>query len=111
MHSLSGKSKVHEVRSFLGICLYYRPFIKSFAEIARPLHKLTDKSREFIWNDECQASFDKLKQMLILSPILSYPDMTKQFVLDCDASGVGIGSVLSQIHSDGEHVVACYSKS
>ncbi|CAG2249075.1 unnamed protein product [Mytilus edulis] len=100
-----------DVRSFLGTCSYYRKFIKSFAEIARPLHKLTEKNCTFDWTNECNEAFEKLQMTLMSAPILGYPDMTKQFILDTDASGFGIGAVLSQIHEGKEVVVAYYSKS
>ncbi|CAG2241057.1 unnamed protein product [Mytilus edulis] len=73
-----------------------------------PLHKLTEKGREFKWTSDCQESFEKLKQFLISAPILSYPDMNKKFILDTDASGFGLGAVLSQVHENGERVVAYY---
>jgi hypothetical protein len=103
-------SSVHEVRSFLGTCSYYRKFIKSFANIARPLHKLTEKTADFHWNSECDIAFQTLKQSLVTAPILGYPDMNDPFVLDTDASGFGIGSVLSQVRNGKEHVIAYYSK-
>lgn len=42
------------LRSFLGICAYYRKFIKSFSAIARPLHKLTELNSPFLWNEPCE---------------------------------------------------------
>ena len=50
-----------EVRSFLGLCGYYRRFIKGYSETAKPLHRLTEKGREYIWNEECHRAFDRLK--------------------------------------------------
>ncbi|CAC5357962.1 Retrovirus-related Pol polyprotein from transposon 412 [Mytilus coruscus] len=85
--------------------------IKNFAEIARPLHTLTEKHCTFGWTKECNEAFEKLQMTLIPAPILCYPDMTKQFILYTDASGFGIGAVLSQIHEGKEVVVAYYSKS
>ena len=55
---------VKEVRSFLGLCSYYRKFIFHFANIARPLHKLTEKNQSFVWTEECQMAFENLKQAL-----------------------------------------------
>jgi hypothetical protein len=49
---------VTELRSFIGFCSYYRRFIEGFADIAKPLHKLTQKGKYFVWTDECQVSFD-----------------------------------------------------
>jgi hypothetical protein len=101
---------VHDVRSFLGICSYYRRFIKNFSEIARPLYKLTEKGEKFNWSQECQVAMTTLQRCLTSAPILCYPDTTKTFILDTDASGFGMGAVLSQIHDNQEHVVAYYSK-
>ena len=99
-----------DVRSFLGLCSYYRKFIKDFAKIARPLHKLTEKQKGFQWTSECQEAFDTLKSKLTNSPILSLPDLTKEFILDTDASNFAIGAVLSQKTDDGEKVIAYASR-
>ncbi|KAL5475730.1 hypothetical protein EMCRGX_G025580 [Ephydatia muelleri] len=96
-----------EVQQFLGLANYYRRFIKDFAQIAKPLHKLTERTSSFLWTTECKKSFEILLHLLSSPPILSYPDFTKPFNLDTDASNDGIGGVLSQLDKDGrEHVVA-----
>ena len=102
---------VHDVRSFLGTCSYYRRHVKSFADIARPLHKLTEKQAKFILTPECQNAFEILKDRLIKAPILGYPRTDCHFILDTDASSFGIGAVLSQIQDDQERVIAYFSKS
>ena len=99
-----------DVRSFLGTCSYYRRFIQDFAAIARPLHSLTEKNCTFKWTQECEVSFEKLKAALSSAPILGFPDMSKPFILDTDASGFGIGAVLSQIHDNKEVVISYFSK-
>ena len=101
---------VKEVRSFLGLASYYRRFIRGFAEIASPLHALTEKAREFEWSESCQNAFDELKSRLQTSPILSYPIPEGDFVLDTDASGDGIGAVLSQMQEGEERVLAYASR-
>ena len=101
---------VKEVRSFLGLASYYMRFIEAFSTVARPLHRVTEKNREFHWNEECQASFEVLKKRLTEAPILAYPDPDGKFILDTDASATGIGGVLSQIKDGKEHVVAYASK-
>ena len=106
----SAPTDVHQVRSFLGLCSYYRRFVEGFATIARPLHKLTEKKNPFRWIPECQESFMRLKQALCSRPILCYPTVRQTFVLDTDASGVGIGAVLSQVEDGKERVVAYYSQ-
>ena len=54
---------VHELRSFLGTASYYRKFCKSFCDIARPLHKLTEKQNAFVWTVECNSAFNELKRV------------------------------------------------
>ena len=101
---------VHEVRSFMGLCSYYRKFIEHFAEIARPLNKLTEKNARFLWSDKCDQSFKELKEHLITAPILAYPSLDHKFILDTDASNDSIGAVLSQIIDGRECVIAYGSK-
>ena len=98
-----------DVRSFVGLCSYYRKFVKDFATIARPLYKLTEmNNKEFKWTKECEESFQYLKERLCSSPILAYPDKVGKMILDTDASAFGIGAVLSQIQ-DGEEKVIAYA--
>ena len=100
-----------EVQQFLGFAGYYRRFIQDFAKIARPLHKLTERQASFCWTTECQNAFDQLKKYLVSSPVLAYPDYSKPFILDTDASDTGIGAVLSQTDDHGrEHVIAYGSR-
>ena len=99
-----------EVQRFLGLCTYYRRFVKDFSKIASPLYKLTQKNVEFRWNSECEAAFSLLKTELVNAPVLKYPDFTKPFILDTDASEMGIGAVLSQNIDGREYVVAYGSR-
>ena len=99
-----------QVRSFVGICSYYRRFIKKFADIARPLHKLCEKSSTFQWTEECEEAFTKLKEALMSPPILAYPKMGSNFILDTDASDKAVGAVLSQEQEGQEKVIAYMSK-
>ena len=103
------KSK-KDVKSFLGLSGYYRRFIPNYSSIAKPLHNITAQSSEFLWNDGCQKSFVQLKESLISAPVLSYPKAHGLFILDCDASGYGLGSVLSQVQDNEEKVIAYASK-
>ena len=100
-----------EVQQFLGLSSYYRKFIQNFASIARPLQHLTERGRTFAWTTECANSFAVLKQRLTSAPILVFPDCSKPFILDTDASQDGIGAVLSQTHEGAERVVAYASRS
>ena len=117
-----------EVHSFVGLASYYRRFIPSFTKWAGPLHALIvpasfkQKIRkgemkksdlpEFRWTQECQEGFDQLKKALIEALELAYPDYTKLFILETDASLKGLGAVLSQKRDDNEvHVIAYASRS
>ena len=101
-----------EVRRFLGLSSYYRRFVPNFSKIASPLQALTRKGAEFIWTSEREASFQTLKEKLVSAPVLAYPSFEKTFVLETDASVVGIGAVLSQQQEDGLlHPIAYASRS
>ena len=103
---------VKEVRQFLGLGSYYRRFIRNFAEIAHPLHLLTQKDAIFQWSPECQKAFQQLKDALVSPPVLAYPDFSKSFTLETDASIKGLGAVLSQLQDDNSlHPVAYASRS
>ncbi|WJX17476.1 hypothetical protein P8452_07389 [Trifolium repens] len=87
---------VGEIRSFLGLAGYYRRFIEGFSKIALPMTQLTRKGKAFEWTQECEESFQKLKERLTSSPILVLPDPLGQFDVYCDASYQGLGCVLMQ---------------
>lgn len=100
-----------QVRRFLGMTGWYRRFIPSYAPLATPLTDLLGKVGKFSWNIEAQEAFEKLKQCLVTSPVLSHPDFKKPFIIQCDASATGVGSVLYQVSDDGqEHPIAYMSK-
>jgi hypothetical protein len=84
------------IQAFLGFAGYYRRFIKCFAEIAKPLSKLTRKEEKFVWGTEQQLAFEELRDKLISAPILQHPNFEKEFVITTDASNLAIGGVLSQ---------------
>ena len=88
---------------------YYRRFIKDFASLAKPLHRLTEKGREFTWAQESDQAFNTLKQKLTSAPVLALPNWSKPFLLDTDASETGIGAVLSQVQDDGSECVMAYA--
>lgn len=73
-------SKVKHVQQFLGICGYYRKFIKDFSKIAQPLYTLR-KDKKWEWNTECKKAFELLKAKLVSYPILRQPDFQKIFTL------------------------------
>ncbi|GJX87697.1 putative reverse transcriptase domain-containing protein [Tanacetum coccineum] len=85
-----------EVRSFLGLAGYYRRFIENFSKIAKSLTILTQKCKTFDWGEEQELAFQTLKDKLCNAPVLALPDGPKDFVVYCDASGIGLGCVLMQ---------------
>ena len=98
-----------ELARFLGMAGYYRNFCLNFSEIAAPLTNLLSKKVKFVWTDDCQLAFDKVKLLLI--PVLKSPDYEKPFKLIIESSDVGTGSVLVQEASDGlDHPVSYFSK-
>ena len=85
-----------EVKSFLGFVGHYRRFCPDFATLARPLNVLSSKEVKFQWGDKEEA-FQRLKTLLIEAPVLTYPDPSRQYILDTAASNEAAGAVLSQM--------------
>ena len=104
-----------KVKSFVGLVGHYRHFIKGFAKIAAPLYDLTsgdnkDKKSEHIdLSPEALEAFDCLKVACHQAPILAFPDFDKPFLLETDASGKGLGAVLSQKQADGRYHPIAYA--
>ncbi|GKD52787.1 putative mitochondrial protein, partial [Tanacetum coccineum] len=84
-----------QLKGFLGLTGYYRRFIKGFASLSRPLTQLL-KENAFKWNSEAQLSFEPLKKAMVEAPVLGLPDFNQPFVIEIDASRVGLGAVLQQ---------------
>ena len=101
---------VSEVKSFIGFCSYYRRFIEGFAQIAKPLHRLTEKGITFVWGDDCQVAFKELKKKLTTAPTLAMSDISKPFILDTDVSDFAIGGVLLQVIDGRERPIAFASR-
>lgn len=99
-----------EAASFYGLVGYYRQFIENFAEISEPINCLRKKKVKFLWNASTQNAFEKLKKCLISSPILRYPDFSKEFYVTTDASDVALGAILSQKHGSRDLPVAYASR-
>jgi hypothetical protein len=101
---------VKQVRSFLGFCNFYRPFIYHFSHIARPLNELTRKENPWTWEERHQKAFEELRNRVTSEPVLAQPRLDQQFELEVDASGFAFGAVLSQKGEDGKrHPIAFYS--
>ena len=87
---------VTDVRSFMGITGYYRRFIEGFSRIANPITSLQKKGKKFNWNQKCEDSFKKFKNLLITTPILRIADPNKYFIVCTDACNADLGGVLTQ---------------
>ena len=98
-----------ELRGALGLFSYYRKFVKDFSRIAKPLLTLLKKDIPYEWTAKQQNAFDFLKQRLMEAPILKYPDFSKPFIIYTDASGTGLGAVLSQLNDEGKECVIAYA--
>ena len=104
-----------KVKSFVGLVGHYRHFIKGFAKIAAPLYDLTsgenkDKKLEHVdLSLEAREAFECLKAACLQAPILAFPDFNKLFLLETDASGRGLGAVLSQKQADGRYHPIAYA--
>eukprot|EP00962_Isochrysis_galbana_P053924 scaffold25469_cov131-Isochrysis_galbana.AAC.4 len=106
---------LEKVRSFLGLCSYYRKFIRRFAIKAHPLTRLTRNGCDVeteSQSEECQAAIEALKAAMTSEPVLMPPREDKLFIVKTDgASTLGIGGVLTQKDDDGrERVVAYYGR-
>jgi transposase InsO family protein len=100
---------IKKLRSFLGVCNYYRKFIKDYAKLARNLESICGSNKDkLVWSEECDNSFQRMKEALSTTPILVYPDFQKEFILDTDASFDTIGAVLSQLDERGNERVIAY---
>ncbi len=100
---------VHTLRSFIGLCNYYRIYVKDFSTIAHPLYALLKKDVAWTWSDEAQEAFNTFKEKLSEFPILRRPDFNKVFILHTHWSALGIGAILGQLDKEGKEYVIAYA--
>ena len=100
-----------DVRSFLGLCSFYRRFVRGFSNIAAPLTELTKEKKPWQWReDQEELAFNQMKIAMTTAPVLLYPDFAKQFTVTTDASLVAVGGILQQDQGQGLQPVAYASK-
>jgi len=97
---------VHDVRSFLGFCNFYRRFVHKYSEIAAPLNGLLRKDVKWEWREEHELAFKALKDALTSAPVLVLPDWSKPFYVVVDASKYAVGATLLQDQGKGLQPVA-----
>ena len=90
---------------FLGLCLYSSKFVSHFAEVA---NHLTCKDTDLVWSAERQQAFERLKGKLISAPVLAYPDIQQDFILETDTSVQGPGAVLCECQTWGKLNAVAY---
>ena len=102
-----------QLARFLGLAAYFRKYISGFASLAAPLFRLTNKDVRFIWSNDAQAAFVRLKDALCSAPVLALPRFDKdawEFILECDASVDAVGAVLLQRQDGRERLIAYGSR-
>ncbi len=101
-------SNIKELQRFLGFVNFYRRFIRGFSSIAAPLTDMTKKgSHRLQWTTVAHKAFDQLKHQFTTAPILHHPDPNSPFVVEVDASNIGIGAILSQRQGDPAKLYPC----
>ncbi len=101
-------STIKELQRFLGFANFYRRFIRGFSSIAAPLTNMTKKgSRHLQWTAKAHKAFDLLKCQFTTAPILHHPDPNSPFVVEVDASNIGIGAILSQRQGNPVKLYPC----
>lgn len=97
------------MRGFLGLTGYYRKFIQNYGKVAAPLTQILMKNA-FTWTAAAEAAFEKLKDAMTRAPVLAFPNFSRQFIVECDAFGSGIGAVLRQDRPKAFHSQALHGK-
>jgi len=101
---------VKQLRRLLDMSSWYRRFIPRFATLSEPLTRLLKKNQRWEWAEDQARAFEQIRSHLMAAPTLSCPDFNLPFVLQTDASSVGIGAVLTQTVEGQENIIAFASR-
>jgi hypothetical protein len=100
---------VHTLKSFIGLCNYYRIYVHDFSTIIQPFYAFLKRDVTWTWSEEAQEAFNTLKEKLSEFPILKRPDFSKVFILHIDRSAFGIGAILGQLDKESKEYVIAYA--
>lgn len=101
---------ISQLQAFLGLCNFDRTFVENFASTTEPLTALLRKGAKWVWADLQQQAFEALKKLLTRETLLYHPNYAVPFIVQCDASDVGLGAVLYQNQNGMRRVVAYASR-
>ncbi len=102
-------TNVHTLKSFIGLCNYYRIYVQNFNTIIHPLYALLKKDVGWTWSEEAQEAFNTFEEKLSKFPILKRPDFSKVFILHTNWNAFGIGVILGQLDEEGKEYVITYA--
>ena len=103
-------TNVRAVRGFLGLANYCSEFLKRKSELCSPLYALTKKNVKFHFDDQCMKAFLEIKEKLLSAPVLTLPNMAEKFILESDASTLGLASLIYQNYDGKKHIVGYFSR-
>ena len=114
-----------QLRSFLGFASYYRRYVPNFTAVASPLNALVTTCCRDIkgkprssasyrlgsqWGENCELAFENIKRVLTTAPVLGFADYQQPFIVETDASDLGLGAVLSQVQDGRTRIIAYASR-
>lgn len=99
-----------KLQKFLGMCNYYRRFIRAYSDITRPLNQKTSIKKQYNFDQQCREAFNKLKQILANDVTLKIVDYNQRFYVSCDASDKAISAVLAQGKPPHDRPIQFFSK-
>jgi hypothetical protein len=102
-------TNVHMLKSFIGLCNYYKIYVQDSSIINHPLYALLKKDVVWTWSDEAQEAFNTFKEKLSKFAILRRPDFNKVFILHTDWSTLNIGAILGQLDEERKEYVIAYA--